>query len=451
MSFQASTFLPEEALIVGLLRKAFAHGDEGASVPLPNASPIEWDRVFETALQWNIAPMLYRLIRKRPDVPNASDIPGDALRNIEAAYTKTYMVNRANFSELAKIVKALAAADVRVLLLKGAHLAQFVYPDIGLRWMADIDILIRRDDLKRAVRVLVQMGYAYPVQEAAVWDDFGEKKEIRDQEALVDWYKTDHMHLIYSNPNGIQTLEIHWGIAKSASPFTIHTEGLWERARVEKMNGASVWVLSPEDLLLHISLHDAYYHRLKLFGLRPCCDVAAVVRRFSKEINWERLQARAREWGMEKYLYMTLRLSRELIGTDIPVDLLEALGERTCTNRRFLEGVRRIFGKETDKPTYRGMKYPSKIHLFTHDERLFKKICFFLRRIPISRQELASRYALPASSRRIPFYYLVRFVSLLFSYGRVYAPYFWRQLRHGQNHHADGTLDQWLMSPLSKE
>ncbi|MDQ1333859.1 MAG: hypothetical protein QG552_809, partial [Thermodesulfobacteriota bacterium] len=297
---------------------------------------------------------------------------------------------------------------------------------------------------------LLGMGYAYPDMEAAVWDDLGKRKEVGDKAAVIDWYKTDHMHLKYFNPRGIQNLELHWGIARSASPFAIDTEGLWERARIEKLNGQTVWVLSPEDLLLHISLHDSYYHHLKLFGLRPCCDVAVVVRRFSREIDWGRLQDRAREWRTERFLYLMLRLSRELLGTDIPADLLESKGNKRCKDQTFLQAARRLLGKETDKPAYRGMKYPSKIHVFHPDEGLFQKIGFFLKRIPISREELAFRYALPISSRRIWIYCPLRLASLIFSYARVYVPYFWFHLNR-RNHRSDCTLDLWLKSPTLKK
>lgn len=441
---------PEELFIVNCLRTEFSGGGihcfSKAGHPI-----ISWDRVFETALQWNISPLLHRIIKSQSHFLSPTDIPGHVVRDIEAAYIKTYVVNKADFGELLEIIKIFDTAGIRVILLKGSHLAQFVYQDIGLRWMADIDILIRKEDLKKASELLVSMGYEYPDLEPAVWDDFGVKKEVRDQASVIEWLKTDHMHLIYCNPTAIQSLEIHWGIARSASPFIIDTEGLWERAWVEEVDGVRLWVLSPEDLLLHLSLHDSYYHHLNLFGLRPCCDVAAVVRRFSRQIDWAQLQARAREWEIEKYLYLTLRLSRELLGSDIPVDFLKAIRDRTFSDRIFLQGAKRILGKETNEPLYRGMSYPSKIQTFNPDEGLLKKIGFFLKRIPISREELASRYSLPTSSKRICLYYLARFASLLFSYARVYAPYFWYRLRHGQSPPADYSLDLWLTSPTSKK
>jgi len=443
-------FLPEEAFILELLGRAFGGGNKPASVTGSAVSTMNWHKVFETAVKWNIAPMLYRLIKDNPKILSEAHIPDVALKSMEAAHIKTYMVNQANFSELTEIVKALTAADIPVILLKGAHLARFVYQDIGVRWMADIDVLVRKEDLEKADGLLAKMGYEYPDMAPAVWDDFGERKQVRDKAAVLDWYKTDHMHGVYCNPKAIKSLELHWGIARNASPFAVDTEGLWKRARAEKMHGATVWVLCPEDLLLHISLHDSYYHHLHRFGLRPCCDLAAVVSRFSKEIDWRRLRGRAREWGIEKYLYLMLRLSRELLCADIPVDLLQSTQDERCSDPIFLQAARRLLGKEIDTPAYKGIKYPIEIHIFNPNEGLFQKIGFFLKRIPISREELAFRYGLPVSSTRIWLYHLTRLASLVFSYSRIYVPYFWSQLNR-RNYRAHYTLDLWIKSPTSRK
>ncbi|MDZ7697204.1 MAG: nucleotidyltransferase family protein [Deltaproteobacteria bacterium] len=255
---------PEEHLILNCLRSEFSGGSR-ACVSGPCPPDIKWNAVFEAALTWNIAPMVYRILPKHQDSQPGLNIPEPVLKAIEAAYVKTYLVNQSYFSDLTKLIGLLAEAEVEVILLKGAHLTPFVYQDLGMRWMADIDILVRKEDFQKADRVLLEAGYRYPDLGMTVWEDSEEKRELSDSGAVIEWYKTHHMHLNYSNPETIQNLEVHWAIVRNASPFAIDTEGLWERARQENLNGQTVLVLSPEDLILHISVHDAYYHHLKLF------------------------------------------------------------------------------------------------------------------------------------------------------------------------------------------
>jgi hypothetical protein len=60
---------------------------------------------------------------------------------------------------LTEIVEAFGAADVPVLLLKGAHLAYSHYPHAWLRPRADTDLLVRPDDRAGADGVLRRLGY----------------------------------------------------------------------------------------------------------------------------------------------------------------------------------------------------------------------------------------------------------------------------------------------------
>ena len=442
--------LEEDRFIVDCLRTEVSGGSID-NLRKYELSAINWDWVYEKALKWNILPLLYRTIRNRSDLLRSSDIPDHVIRDIETAYIKTYVVNKANFEQLSELIKSFSGAGIRVILLKGSHLAQFVYQDIGLRWMADIDVLIRKEDLKKTEQLLFQMEYDYLKLEEVVWDDFGIDHPIQGQANLIEWYKANHMHLNLGSQKAIKNLEVHWGIARTASPFTIDIEGLWERAWAKEVNGVKPWVLSPEDLLLHLSLHDSYYHHLELFGLRPCCDIAATINQYRGHIDWRQLGIRSREWGIEKYLYLMLRLTQEIFEAGIPDSFLDSIKPSSFNDGLVIEAKKRIFHKKTERPAFKGMRYAAEIHKFNPNDNLFQKVAFFLRRLPISTEELASRYSLPASSKRIYFYRVVRFISLLLSYARVYVPFFLYRLRHGQNERSNYNLDLWLTSPTSKK
>jgi hypothetical protein len=438
---------PEEQFLLRCLKCAFS-GEGGHYLADMDTPSLNWGTIFQTALNWNVAPMLYPMVKNRSNLPTLLRVPDDIFRAIQAAYIKTCMINQTCFSELAKIVTAFAAEDIDVLLLKGGHLAPFIYGDIGVRWMSDIDILIKRENFNKAHNQLSEMGYQYPDMVLAVWDDFGRRTELGDKEAVIKWYKTDHMHLNYFSPDGIQNLELHWGIARIASPFAIDVQGLWDRASRRDLNGTSVWVLSPEDLILHLCLHDAYYHHLKLFGLRPCCDIAAVVHRFSEGIDWHQVQERAKAWGVEKYLYLMLCLSRQLLQTEMPPGLLRTMSDKWANRRIKRQSLRRILGKIPPRPpSCKGIKYPGDIQTFSPDEGLLEELRFFLKRVPISREELASRYSVPVSSNRLVFYRFRRLVGLVLSYAQLYGAYSWYRFIHRQATQTDYTLDLWLKTP----
>jgi len=70
--------------------------------------------------------------------------------------------NERYYSSLTRVIKVFDTAGIEVNLLKRAYLTWFIYKDIGLRPMIDIDI----DEERRSPeveRLLIEMGYKYQV------------------------------------------------------------------------------------------------------------------------------------------------------------------------------------------------------------------------------------------------------------------------------------------------
>jgi hypothetical protein len=201
----------------------------------------------------------------------------------------------------------LSAADVPVIPLKGAVLAETVYCERALRPMNDIDLLIREEDLDRAQRGLGGIGYEL----------------IHDAETKADLLRRHH-HWVFRNPAiGAIPLEPHWRLDPPGSPFRVETAGLWQRAVPTRIAGVDALSLSPEDLLLHLTTH-AVRHRFN-GGLLFLVDIAAVIARYESLIDWGRLKTRAAEWNAQPHVSVTLRLAVELLGAAVPASTLESL------------------------------------------------------------------------------------------------------------------------------
>jgi Uncharacterised nucleotidyltransferase len=90
-------------------------------------------------------------------------------------------------------------------------------------------------------------------------------------------------------------------------------EGLFERAVKVTIADRPVRTPSPEDLLLVLSVHAAKHVWGRLIWLR---DIAQILKR--ENLNWDWLQARTRELGIERILRITLLLANRLLGNAIP-------------------------------------------------------------------------------------------------------------------------------------
>ena len=99
--------------------------------------PLDWDRIVESALSQGIAPLLYHNLK---NIPETHCIPQRVMAELKKNYYDNIARNMYLYAELARIVKAFHDKGISTILLKGAALAKFVYGDIGLRSMIDIDL-----------------------------------------------------------------------------------------------------------------------------------------------------------------------------------------------------------------------------------------------------------------------------------------------------------------------
>lgn len=276
--------------------------DTATTDRIARLSEAEWAGLVDGAVDQGIGPLLHdRLARS-----GAGDyVPTPVGRRLEQAVVGDTLQNLRMYHDLPRVLRALKEVGVRAIVLKGAYLAAAVYEDISLRPMRDVDLMIAQSDLALAEAELVELGY------------------VRQP----DWgysHRVDLYHLPPLIKPGSVPIELHWSIESQAQPFAIDVNGLWSRARPVTIAGADALVLSPEDLLLHLCLHTACRHQY-VRGLLACWDIMETIRRHGDTIDWQQVRSRARQWRVEKYVYLTLRLAREVVGAAVPLQVLAAL------------------------------------------------------------------------------------------------------------------------------
>ena len=300
------------------------------------------------AIRQRVAPLLYSRLKTYP----AQNIPDCALKRLETEYLNSAMTNMVLFTEFSHIFNVLGEDCVPFIALKGAHLAEMVYPDPALRIVGDLDILVKEKDLSRAASSLLRLGYSPSVK------------------PCVD--PADDHHLPPFVRSGKAPVEIHWGLHSFSLPARADIDGLWQRALPAKLGSGHALVLSIEDLLLQLSLH-ASQHNFTL-KLSSIYDVYETIRSHQSEINWKGLESRAHRWGAQKALFLMLALSVELLGAAVPVDFLERMRPADLT-QDFTEYARiQIFAdtkavSERMAEMYRTRRLRDKIRILL--ERLF--------------------------------------------------------------------------------
>jgi len=300
-------------------------------LPAPRVDHRTWDSQHWgqalAAADWHrLSPILFCHLEHTPDVPAA----------VHSALERAYLASCARSLFIAEaqgqVIDALVADDVPALLLKGAALIETVYPDRAQREMLDLDILVPTDRVGQATRALVPLGY----RPLAATNGHG---------ATSTHLAPDEHHApALVGEERLVAVELHHHITIPGEGNRFDLSEMWKRARTSP-RGKHL-LPSPEDLLLHVSLHftrnrlgGSYIRRHTGGALAQICDIARIVDR--EQVRWELVTTSARSYDLDTRVFLALFAAREL-GVPVPETALaelrpprfdEGLGRRLVTLR----------------------------------------------------------------------------------------------------------------------
>ncbi len=295
---------------------ALLRGDpQGVECP----SEDEWRVLLGEAAHLEFGALAYRVLEDARCLDQAPPGVRDRLR---AVYVRSATRNALLFRDTARIAESLGRAGIPLMLLKGVHLARFVYPEPALRSMADLDLMVPQDRLLDAEALFLREGYGPTTRPDPVE------------------FCTHSNHLAKLFAPGGSVVELHWTIERPTSPFTIDLDGLWARARTVPFGNQVVRVLAPEDLLLHLALHVSYHHGFDRSAVKALVDIRHVVDHHRHDLDWSALAARANAWGSGGFTYVTLRLAAGIMGTPIPAAVFDQLAHSAVDEEAAIEAHR---------------------------------------------------------------------------------------------------------------
>jgi hypothetical protein len=244
---------------------------------------------LESLQQGALFPYLYALLVERDCQKTVPPTLLEKLRNSYLCAVQQVVIQEA---EAAQVVGGLAAAGIKVTLLKGADLRLRVYPDPATRPMIDLDLLVDRHDLARTRTVLQGLGYS------TIEAHTNQRAGFRERFAPADIYEPPHGHVL--------KVDIHWGLWNEYSFYGLPLAPIKARAQDVSFQGVTVKVLAPEHLLIHLCLH-AYWDGIMLRQLVDLILTAALL-----PMDWTRFQADASRWHCQAPLYQILSLTHQL-------------------------------------------------------------------------------------------------------------------------------------------
>lgn len=180
----------------------------------------------------------------------------DLLRKEKTArkFPEEKLMLMAKYQAFLSILDALCLSGIPVVVLKGFPLSRKLYGDPYLRITGDIDLLLKPQDISRAISILSAAGYAPAI---SPWPSNYKKvqgfQRFRNQFAML-------------HPESGIVVELHWRLLyfPVKSHDTLETL-VWDNLVEQKTDGRSFFVLNDELELLYLIIHGGLHgwNRLK--------------------------------------------------------------------------------------------------------------------------------------------------------------------------------------------
>lgn len=263
-------------------------------------------RALEVAIAHGVGPLLYHRLKASEGLNGLVDHVAERFQGI---YLRTAASNLLLSSQIPSIVQGFEEAQIPVLFVKGIVLAETVYNNLALRSPGDLDLIVRAEDVNRAMQIVRKLGYE---RITPVSGDFN--PEI------------NHARFCQRIDNRGFPLHLHHALVKDAlggSPEV--STWFWPHTASGSINGCSVTTLKAEANVIYLCTHLASHH-----GWEPrfisLYDIHLLLKASQANFDWGLFTQLVETLQCEPYVYYVLSAARTFLNTPVPETVLAELG-----------------------------------------------------------------------------------------------------------------------------
>ena len=273
---------------------------------------LDWSLIKDISSRFGIQSLLFKHLSREK---YSHCVPNEVMKLFKDDYHLQSLKSFIIHSEIKKIQRLMNKYNIPVILLKGAALAEWVYGDIALRPMSDIDILCKREDIQFVQDKFIDWGFKQQKQH-----------EERYHSTLHIKYLTGsckHLPTFYK-PN-LPGVEVHYDIFPGVYNDLAEMDKVWEtRAIAFDSDGLQTNCLLLEYQILHLLIH-LYRHitnENESVVLYWFSDIHEVVMKHKEEIDWGLICDIANTLKVVYQLTPVLDLLKTNWNTPIPENLV---------------------------------------------------------------------------------------------------------------------------------
>jgi len=262
----------------------------------------DWDYLAKTIIDRGIAPLLYI---KLSLLANSHLIPKPITAKLQQSYYITLSRSTILYEHFKLLAGQFLANGIELIALKGIYLSEWLYQDIGLRQMSDIDLLVKPEDGEKALDVLAGMGY----------------QSNGEDESDSDVKYGEVVHYTPLVLNGV-AIEVHIKLHQDNEKYRVLVAKLWENATPVIVNNIKVQTLNTYDLLIHTCIHLDKHFQQGHVQFTCFSDVTNLLERNSDTFDWVELENTCKLYNCDKEVFKYILLVNKYMQATVPAAII---------------------------------------------------------------------------------------------------------------------------------
>lgn len=284
---------------------------------------IDWARFWELATNHHVIPLAYRALKDAVR-HNRMALPGEIRTGLQRQFLMISAHNLRATSVLHRLQGLLESKGIRLVPIKGPALAAMAYGSTSLRQFEDLDLIVRREDLLRAVDLLAGAGYLLREIPATA-------SRARYLASLQDWS--------LQKPGDLLHLDLKPVLISPALCGSDTADFMVAACRPLDMGeGRSLLAPGPEAMLMAVCLDGANEMWSKLSSI---ADVGALVAAWPGA-DWAGLLADAARFGQKRSVAVGVAVANLLLASPMPEAFREVARQDPAVQRLAMQAVGRM-------------------------------------------------------------------------------------------------------------
>jgi hypothetical protein len=281
---------PENEFLLSCFRSAF-RGDE--AVPLPDH--VDWNRFVSLCGWHNAAPLVSRVL----PAFLCGSVPPAAMNRVRSLHHGNTARSLFLAAELSRILQAFESRGIPAYPFKGPALSVMLCGDPACRQSKDLDILVPKEGVRKAIDCLDSLGY-------------GARASLAGHRLAA--HRRTEYELPFFRRDGTLQVELQWAVVPGYFGFDLGRLGIWSRMEKRTWGSMDFPVLPPEETLLLLCVHGAKHLWCKLGWI---ADVAGLLASPTPP-DLTRSFELAGRCSVTRLLCLGLLLAKRLAGASLP-------------------------------------------------------------------------------------------------------------------------------------